>query len=52
MMTAHGFYWVRFVEDWEVAEWNGTHWLRCGLRSHGYRPDEIGERLIPPGGKQ
>jgi hypothetical protein len=28
-----GYYWVLTDEEYEVLEWNGWNWLRCGQRS-------------------
>jgi hypothetical protein len=28
-----GYYWVLTDEEYEVLEWDGFYWLRCGQRS-------------------
>lgn len=54
MTREPGFYWVRRIDKWEVAEWDGDWWFLCGhdlmavhpFEGWGIRIDEIEERRI------
>lgn len=26
-----GYYWIKLISEWEVAEWTGTMWLLSGV---------------------
>ncbi len=29
-IRAVGYYWIKELDKWEVAFWDGTYWLLCG----------------------
>lgn len=51
-MRASGYYWVKYVGKWIVAEWDqgDASWFICGAEEWGddNRFDEIGIKIEPP----